>query len=224
MPRLTIVGAVFLSMAASHASRADTRDAKLHIAMSFPKRESSSPLDGRMLLLISKDESREPRFQIDDGPNCQQVFGIDVDGLQPDSDAIFDAQVFGSPLGSLKDVPRGEYIVQGLLHRYETFHRADGHAVRLPMDRGEGQHWNIAPGNLYSTPRKILIDPSSEETIRISLDQEIPPIPPPQDTKYIKHVKIESRLLSKFWGQPMNLAHACCSPKASMNIPRRAIR
>ena len=29
------------------------------------------------------------------------------------------------------------------------------------MDRGEGQHWNIAPGNLYSKPQKITIGASS---------------------------------------------------------------
>jgi hypothetical protein len=37
------------------------------------------------------------------------------------------------------------------------------------------------------------------------LDKIIPPIDPPKDTKYIKHVKMESKLLSKFWGRPMHL-------------------
>ena len=48
--------------------------------------------------------------------------------------------------------------------------------VKLPMDRGEGQRWNAAPGNLYSAPRKIRVDPGRGGTVRIVLDQEIPPI------------------------------------------------
>ena len=49
-------------------------------------------------------------------------------------------------------MPAGDYFVQALLHRYETFHRADGHVVKLPMDRGEGQHWDLAPGTRAALP------------------------------------------------------------------------
>ena len=188
-------------------------DGKLRIGISFPQEKSAASLDGRMLLLISKDGSKEPRFQFSDGPKCQQAFGVDVNALSPGVDVVIDGSVLGYPVASLNDIPRGEYWVQGLLHRYETFHRADGYTVKLPMDRGEGQHWNLAPGNFYSTPRKIIVDPQSEELIRISLDQEIQPIPPPQDTKYIKHVKLESKLLTKFWGRPMFLGACVLLPE-----------
>jgi hypothetical protein len=52
--------------------------------------------------------------------------------------------------------------VQALLHRYETSNAADGHTVKLPMDRGEGQQWSRAPGNLYSTPKQIRIDANTQ--------------------------------------------------------------
>ena len=42
-------------------------------------------LDGRLLLLISKTNKTEPRFQINDAAGTQLVFGIDVDGWQPQS-------------------------------------------------------------------------------------------------------------------------------------------
>ena len=131
----------------------------LEFAISFSREQSTQALDGRMLLLLSTNDEKEPRFQIVDGPETQLAFGIDVDGLQPEEKALFDAAVFGYPLRSLADLKPGEYWVQGLLHIYETFHRADGHTVKLPMDRGEGQHWNRAPGNLYSTPTKVRIEP-----------------------------------------------------------------
>jgi hypothetical protein len=166
-----------------------------------------------MLLMISTDGTREPRFQIGDGPDTQLIFGIDVDGLKPDDMAVIDSTVFGYPLKSIAEIPSDEYWVQALLHIYETFHRSDGHTVKLPMDRGEGQRWNRAPGNLYSTPKKVHVDPSKDEIIQITLDKKIPPIPSPRDTKYIKHVKIQSKLLTEFWGRPMHLGACVLLPE-----------
>ncbi len=95
--------------------------------------------------------------------------------------------------------------MQALLDRYETFRRADGHVVKLPMDRGEGRQWNRAPGNLYSKPQKMSLDPQAGRQIRIEIDQEIGPLPPPKESKYIKHLRIESPRLTRFWGRPMHL-------------------
>jgi hypothetical protein len=177
----------------------------LRFAVSVSPEKSATPLDGRLLLMISNDPSAEPRFQIADGAKTQLAFGIDVEGLAPGEDAIIDSGVLGWPLDSLRDVPKGRYRVQALLHKYETFHRKDGHVVKLPMDRGEGQQWNRAPGNLYNEPVEVNLDPDLDETVSLVLDQEIPPIPDPPETKYVKHVKIESKLLSEFWGRPMHL-------------------
>jgi hypothetical protein len=174
-------------------------------SVSFPKERSATPLDGRLLLILSTDPSAEPRMQVNDTPKTQLMFGVDVDGLQPGQDALVDERAFGYPVRSLADLKPGEYYVQAVLHRYETFHRADGHTVKLPMDRGEGQHWNLAPGNLYSKPLKIHLAGVTGAPVRIVLDQEIPPIPAPPDTKYVRHVRIKSELLSAFWGRPMYL-------------------
>jgi len=87
------------------------------------------------------------------------------------------------------------------------------------MDRGEGQQWNSAPGNLYSTPQKITVRRNDGRTIKIALDKTIPPIEPPKDTKYIKHVKIESKLLTKFWGRPMYLGANVLLPEGFDSHP-----
>ncbi len=201
------------------AQLSSAQNAGLRFAISFPETSNRESLDGRVLLLISADSSREPRFQISEELNTQQVFGIDVEGLKPGLEAIVAADAFGYPLRSLAQVPRGEYTVQALLHRYETFKRSDGHTVKLPMDRGEGQQWNRAPGNLYSTPQKITIDPQKADTIKILLDKVIPPIVPPKDTKYIKHVKMQSKLLSDFWGRPMYLGANILLPEGFDSHP-----
>jgi hypothetical protein len=193
----------------SISSAASGSGSKFEIA--FPRERSAQPLDGRLLLLLSTDPSEEPRMQINISPNTQMVFGIDVDGLAPDSIAVVDAEAYGYPVRSLRDVKPGEYYMQAVLHRYETFHRSDGHTIKLPMDRGEGQHWNLAPGNLYSKPQKIAL--GADTSFKIILDQEIPPIPAPADTQYIKHLKIQSDLLTKFWGRPMFLGANILAPE-----------
>jgi len=191
--------------------------AKLKFNVSFPETASKEPLDGRLLLLISTNNEKEPRFQISEDLSTQQVFGFDVDGWQAKQIKVVDANAFGYPRRTLTEIPAGEYWVQGLLHRYETFHRGDGHTIKLPMDRGEGQQWNSAPGNLYSKPVKIRIDPGA--SIDISLDQLIPPIEPPKDTKYVKHIRIQSERLTKFWGRPMFLGAHVLLPQGFDSHP-----
>jgi hypothetical protein len=202
---LTVIAVGLIISISCSPNASSHKKAGLKFALSFPAEISKTPLDGRMLLLISDNDSQEPRFQVSDGAKTQLVFGIDVDGLAPGTPAIIDKNAFGYPRHSLTEIEPGEYLIQGLLNIYETYHRADGHTVKLPPDRGEGQQWNRKPGNLYSKPIKVRIDPSRAETIKISLDQVIPPIPDPPETKYIKHVRIQSKLLSDFWGTPVYL-------------------
>ena len=169
----------------------------------LPAARTAGPLEGRLLLLVSTDSTAEPRFQISDAPTTQQVFGRDVDGWRPGSTARIDARAFGYPLRSLSDLPHGRYWLQAVLNRYETFRLADGRVLKLPPDRGEGQQWNRKPGNLFSTPRWVRLDARLRSSPpRLMLDQEIPPLPDPPTTRYVRHERIESRLLSEFWGRP----------------------
>ena len=93
---------------------AGSGDGDLQFTISFEKGQSEKALDGRLLLLISNNNEKEPRFQIVDGAETQLAFGIDVDGLKPGEKAQFDDQVLGYPLRSLAEIPAGEYWVQGL--------------------------------------------------------------------------------------------------------------
>ncbi|HEX2717406.1 MAG TPA: hypothetical protein VHM67_06970 [Gemmatimonadaceae bacterium] len=180
----------------------------LRFAITFPTSRSSAPIDGRLLLLISADTSGEPRFQVADSPRSAQVFGVDVENWRSGETRYVDASAFGYPLSSLRDVPARSYRVQALVNRYETFKRGDGHTVKLPPDRGEGQQWNRKPGNLYSTPRAMRVDPARAGVVRISLDQEIPAVEDfaKQETKWVKYVRIRSERLSRFWGRDTYLA------------------
>src|SRR5258708_6074155 len=159
------------------------------VSVSFPAAQSAKALDGRLLFLLSNDPSAEPRMQIDDTPRSQMVFGVTVDGMKPGQSAAVGNDAAGYPIRRLRDVPAGDYTVQAVLDVYETFHRADGKTIKLSADRGEGKHWNLAPGNLYSKPRKVHVGRDGAPIV-ISLDQVIPPIAEEKDSKYVRHIRI----------------------------------
>ena len=183
------------------------------VHISFTSDVSEAPKDGRLLLMLSNDYEKEPRFQINDGLNGQLVFGMNVDDMVPGAKITFDDSVFGYPFSSLGDVPPGEYNVQALLNVYETFNLETGQAVKLPMDNGEGQQWQRSPGNLYSKPFKIRVADNGISNVDVVLDQVIPPIQEPEDTEWVKHIKIKSEKLSKFWGRDMYLGAHILLPK-----------
>lgn len=184
-----------------------------NIKVSFSKRISSEAKDGRLLLMLSTDDSTEPRFQINDGLNTQLIFGLNVENILPDSLITFDDSVFGYPYTSLKEVPPGEYNVQALLNVYETFDLSTGHTVKLPMDNGEGQQWQRSPGNLYSKPFKIRVAGNGIDNVLVEMDQIIPPIEEPKDTEWIKHIKVKSEKLTEFWGRDTYLGAHVLLPK-----------
>jgi hypothetical protein len=182
------------------------------ISVSFPASRSRAPLDGRLLVLVSNDPNEEPRMQIDDTPNSQMVFGLTVDGWKPDTPITVGDNALGYPRAKLRDIPPGQYTVQAVLNIYETFHRSDGKTIKLAPDRGEGQHWNLAPGNLLSKPQVVRVGPGAP-AIAIQLDGVIPPIQPEPETKYVRHIRIQSALLTKFWGRPVFLSAIVLVPE-----------
>lgn len=197
------------------AAQNPARASKLRFEVSFPAGASAKALDGRVYVCLSKagDEKERPCLQIEEREaESQQFFGIDVEAMAPGAAAVVDETALGYPVVTTANIPPGEYVVEGLLNVYQTFRRADGKTVKLPPDMGEGQQWNMKPGNLHSKPQKIRIDPASSGVVRISLTEKIPPAEPAQDTKYIKHFRIQSKLLTEFWGTPMYLGAVVVLP------------
>ena len=181
----------------------------LQFAITFPASRSQQPIDGRLLVYISTDTAGEPRFQVSDAPGTQQVFGIDVDGWKPGETRTLDATAFGYPLQTLSQLRSGSYRVQAMVNRYETFRRSDGHVVKLPPDKWEGQQMTSKPGNLYSTPRAMQLDAARGGVVRLTLDNEIPAITEADfrklETKYVKYFRMKSERLSKFWGRDVEM-------------------
>ena len=188
MKTIIATGASMLALAFATAALADTAAKELSFSISFPTAKSAVPLDGRVILMLSPREGVEPRTLVepDEPLKSPYLFSVQVDGLKPGAPAVIDAKVFGWPAASLSAIKAGDYTVQAVLNRYLTYHRADGSTVSLSPDRGEGQNWSIKPGNLYSTPIRLHVDPAHPQLIKLTLDSEIAPIKPPADSEFVR--------------------------------------
>ena len=213
MKLLKLASVLFSIFILSCNSESRKTENDIAIKIFFSDSISEQSFDGRLLLIFADNDKSEPRFQVSEGLNAQPIFGINVEDFKPNTAVTITQDVFGFPYENLSKLVPGEYFVQAVLHTYETFNLSTGHTVKLPMDNGEGQHWNTSPGNLYSTPFKITVTDSGVENFELVLDNIIPEIEPPVDTKWIKHITMKSDLLSEFWGRDMYLGAHILLPK-----------
>jgi hypothetical protein len=195
--------------AALLASAANATDFRI----TMPATGVDASTDGRVILVITPDAGSEPRFQVKMGADAPQVLGINVDGLKPGGSATIGAGVLGYPAESLTQVPAGEYTVQAVLHKYQSYRLSTGQTVKLPAARGAGQNWRAEPGNIISEPMKVRFDPASKDVVTVPLTKVLPPIEEPKDSEFIRHFKIKSERLSKFWGTDVYLRGHVLVPK-----------
>ena len=215
MRMATLYTAVLIFAAAAGSGAESSATSGSVFAISYPAAQSAAPLDGRIILLLSRDLTREPRDHVE--PNAPldspYLFGLDVDGMTPGHAVVVNDAAFGWPAPHLSAVPEGDYLVQAVLNRYETYRLGDGRVLKLPPDKGEGQQWAKKPGNLYSTPQRVHWDPAHPGKIEVLLDQQIGAIAPKADTEFVRHIRIRSELLSRFWGRDVFLGAHVLLPK-----------
>lgn len=208
-----------VAMAACGGARDDVGRHGPQFEVRLPEIEGDGDIDGRIILILSDNDAAEPRFQASwrfDGP---QIVGADVNGMRAGDVVRIDGSAFGFPVASLKDVPPGDYFVQAVLNRYDDFTLSSGKTVSLPASWAAGRQWAREPGNYYSAPLRITFDPQSKQIASIALENRIPDIEPPKDTKYVKHIEIESERLSEFWGRPMKLGAHVLLPEGFDDHP-----
>ena len=198
--------ALAFGLLATAAFAADTR-----FEISYPASVKSGPLTGRVFIMISRTADREPRLEI--GRVGVPFFGRDFEKLAPGQSAVIDATDLGTPVESITQIPPGDYYVQAFLNIYSEFKRADGHTVWMHDDQWEGQRWNRSPGNLYSAPQKMTLDAAKGYKISLVCDHVIPPIEMTKDTEYVKRFRMQSPMLSKFWGRPIYFGATVLLPR-----------
>jgi hypothetical protein len=181
--------------------------------ISFPKQAHAEPITGRVYVAMSRTSDAHSTPIQQTSETGVPLFAVNVSTLAPGAPAVIDANAFGFPVRSLRDIPKGEYWVQPFVNVYTKFARADGHTVWLHMDQWEGQDWKRSPGNLYGDPVKIAFDPNSSSPIRLVADKVIPPIVVPPDSGNVRRLRIQSAILTKWWGHPIYLGATILLPK-----------
>ncbi len=165
-------------------------------AVRFEVVTDRGPASGRLLVVIGKSPRPEPRFMVGQtGMNAPPILARDVTGLGAAAPAILDRSATIFPLRNLDDLPPGDYYVQAVLDS-----NTDLRSVH-------------APGNLYSDVRRVRLDPGSGQTVRLTLRDVNPPEQLPPEDQYVRFVKIQSDLLTRFHGRPIFLRAGVILPK-----------
>ncbi len=209
-----VIAAVLLIAAVSHSPQsADSAAGPRFDVILNGGVLSESAVNGRVFVALSRSATPEPRELAGELATSVPFFGLDVHDLRAGRTVTIDASIAGYPTHTLLDVPPGDYYAQAILSVYTRYPRSDGHVIWAHQDQWEGQEFGLSPGNPISTPVRIHFDPRGSTTFTLHLSRVIPPIAEPPDTAWVKHVKIRSALLTKFWGVPQYLGAVVLLPK-----------
>src|SRR5438445_5779460 len=69
--------------------------AETRFEISYAAAANRGPLTGRVILVISRTQSPEPRAQV--SPNSTPIFGVDAEGLAAGKSVVIDGATFGHP-------------------------------------------------------------------------------------------------------------------------------
>ncbi|HTU81780.1 MAG TPA: hypothetical protein VMF61_06600 [Candidatus Acidoferrales bacterium] len=222
MRRLAWAGCALLAGCAPALAQTAPR-----VEISFPSSVRSTPLTGRVYVIFSRVDKPDLRIQVLAPEVSPPFFGTDVDALAPGQAAVIDASTPGYPVKTLADVPPGDYYAEALANVYTQFHRSDGHTI-WAHEQWDGQVFTLSPGNLHSDVVKVHFDPGAGTTLRFSLDKVLTQADSDElfgeegydrDTPWIKHLRILSPTLTKFWGTPIYLGATVLLPKGYATHP-----
>jgi len=166
------------------------------LTLRFELSTNARPASGRLFVIIGKTDRPEPRNTIGEtGMNATPILARDVKNFGLGITAAVDRTAAIFPIESLDALPAGDYYVQALFDS-----NIDLKSVN-------------APGNLYSDIQRVHLDPRRGSTVKLELTKVIPPEQPPPDDPYVKYVKIQSNLLTRFHGRPIYLRAGLILPK-----------
>ena len=211
MRRFFVLAIAIIALAAPIAAQ--------QVTVTLDQSVATVPTTGRLFVIFGRTDAREPRFQAGSYGGSVPFFGMDVDAWKPGAATAVGAKVLGFPFDDMTHMPAGDYYAQAVLNVYTQFHRADGHTVWVHADQWEGQHWATSPGNLVSEVVKVHFDPAAHTAVKLALTKKLPAADVPADTRWVKHVKMKSELLSTFWGAPVYIGATVLVPKGFDESP-----
>lgn len=169
-------------------------DEPLQFSITFDPTLQSTPYTGRVYVVLSTTTRREPRHAIMNWFNPPQTFALDVSNWNAAEPIRIGAQALANPR-KLHQLEPMEYSIQAIARR----------SLDYPVP-GQG------PGDLYSNPQKLHLNPATSGVVALRLDQVVEE-KPFAESERVKYVEIDSPLLSKFHGRSMKMRAGVVLPK-----------
>lgn len=169
-----------------------------------PEFKGKIPSDGRMIIIFGGKDSREPRFSVG-WPGKIPFFGVDISGWNTSEPLLVSDKdgLIGYYRSKLNEMDPGQYRFQILYDVDTTFSYINAH------------------GNFYSSPVDLEIEEGETILVKTILDQQVEERIP-ESTEFAKFVKIESELLSEFWGKPIFLRAGVLLPAGFYDNPEKS--
>lgn len=155
---------------------------------------SAAPCTGRLHVVLTATKDREARLGIN-WFKPEPAFAIDVKEWKPGTTRMLTNDAVGYPV-TLDKLEKKTYSIQAV----------------LDVDKGWSRHYGTSPGNYYSKPVSMSLDPAMSGTVKLTLDQVVPERAF-KETERVKLVEVESKLLTKFHGKRIVLHAGVVLPK-----------
>ena len=175
---------------------------------------ATGPTTGRLFVIFGRTDAREPRFQAGSYGGSVPFYGMDVDAWKPGRRD--DRRREGARISASR-ISRTCRRATTTRRRCSTSTPSTTAPTATPSGctptSGRDSTGRSSPGNLVSEVVKVHFDPAAHTTVKLALTKKLPPLEPPADTRWVKHVKMKSELLSKFWGAPVYIGATVLVPK-----------
>ncbi|NAZ85952.1 alpha/beta hydrolase-fold protein [Kineococcus indalonis] len=217
------------------AGRGDGSAATTSVTVTLAGAAADGPVTGRLYVVLSRDDSSEPRDQAGDPLDGAPFWGVDVQGWEPGTSRTvpLGAGADGHPFADAADLPAGAYSAQAFVNVYTRFTRSDGSVVDLHLPGGDGHDVFRSAGNLFGPVARFT--PGGGEALELSVDTVVAPgdeVPEggtaqqgnPPDSEHVRHVKIRSEVLSGFWGQDVFIGADVLLPPGYDDPVNQAVR
>jgi hypothetical protein len=157
-----------------------------------PKFVPKTPQSGRLVIgLADKGETRDfTNYK----PPVLPILGVDVESFAAGKSILVGGDALCFPNDGLQKLKPGTYSVQALFLTNTD--------INLPD----------APGNLFSDPLDVKLDPANPTEVKLVLNR-VREAKPPKDTETHKFLSIPSKRLSDFHGKPTNYRVGVVLPK-----------
>jgi hypothetical protein len=157
---------------------------------------ASKPVSGRLLIMMSTQDEPAEKLAPSFGPDAHSVWvtAKEISALTPQNPVTLDPDDLAYPDLFCK-VPQGTYEIKAVLDVNHNF----------------AYYYDTSDGDLIGTIAKQNFDPSSGDTISVTLTerQTDPPLQLPANTELLDFV---SPALSRFWGRPIHMRGAVVLP------------